>query len=102
MHMVTTPNADHARRERFLAFGTVMLVLLLSALDGTIVATAMPRIVADLAGLERIALVGTAYLLTSTVMGPAQGMCTLAIQSAVALARTGVATTSAQFFRQIG
>jgi hypothetical protein len=35
-------------------------------------------------------------------LGPAQGMFTLAIQSAVSHARTGVATASAQFCRQIG
>jgi hypothetical protein len=35
-------------------------------------------------------------------LGPAQGMFTLAIQSAVGHARVGVATASAQFFRQIG
>ncbi len=70
-----TPNipAELSRRDRVLTFAAVMLVLLLSALDGTIVATAMPRIVADLAGLERIAWVGTAYLLTSTVVVPIYG-----------------------------
>jgi len=35
-------------------------------------------------------------------LGPAQGMFTLAIQSAVGHDRVGVATASAQFFRQIG
>ena len=35
-------------------------------------------------------------------LGPAQGMFTLAIQSAVTHARVGVATASAQFCRQIG
>jgi len=35
-------------------------------------------------------------------LGPAQGMFTLAIQSAVSHARVGVATASAQFCRQIG
>lgn len=60
-------------RERRLAIGAVLLVLFLGALDQTIVATAMPRIVADLAGLDRIAWVGTAYLLTSTVTVPIHG-----------------------------
>jgi putative hemolysin len=35
-------------------------------------------------------------------LGPAQGMFTLAIQSAVTHARTGVATAASQFCRQIG
>jgi EmrB/QacA subfamily drug resistance transporter len=59
--------------ERRLAIGAVLIVLLLSALDGTIVSTAMPRIIAELHGLERIAWVGTAYLLASTVVVPIYG-----------------------------
>ncbi len=51
----------------------VLIVLLLSALDQTIVSTAMPRIIAELQGLERIAWVGTAYLLASTVVVPIYG-----------------------------
>ncbi|MGL4543096.1 MAG: MDR family MFS transporter [Polymorphobacter sp.] len=74
MHALTAMAApSYSRRELWLAFAAVMLVLFLSALDGTIVATAMPRIVADLSGLERIAWVGTAYLLTSTVSVPIYG-----------------------------
>ncbi len=59
--------------ERRIALGAVLIVLFLSALDQTIVATAMPRIVAELAGLDRIAWVGTAYLLSSTVTVPIYG-----------------------------
>ena len=59
--------------ERRLAMAAVLIVLLLSALDQTIVSTAMPRIIAELRGLERIAWVGTAYLLTSTVTVPIYG-----------------------------
>jgi EmrB/QacA subfamily drug resistance transporter len=50
-----------------------MIVLLLSALDQTIVSTAMPRIIVELHGLERIAWLGTAYLLASTVVVPIYG-----------------------------
>ena len=53
--------------EKRAALVAVLIVLFLSALDQTIVATAMPRIIRDLSGLERIAWVGTVYLLTSTV-----------------------------------
>lgn len=50
-----------------------MLVLLLSALDATILATALPTIVQELGGLERIGWVITAYLLTQTVSTPLYG-----------------------------
>ncbi|MBU6452455.1 MAG: MFS transporter [Cyanobacteria bacterium REEB67] len=53
--------------------GTIVglqLALLLAALDQTIVATAMPRIIAQLNGFDRYAWVTTAYLLTSTASGP--------------------------------
>ena len=58
---------------RALTVGAVLIVLLLSALDQTIVSTAMPRIIAELQGLERIAWLGTAYLLASTVVVPIYG-----------------------------
>jgi EmrB/QacA subfamily drug resistance transporter len=54
-------------------FFALMIVLLLSALDQTIVSTAMPRIVAELKGLELYAWVTTIYLLSSTVMVPIWG-----------------------------
>ena len=50
-----------------------MLALLLSALDQTIVGTAMPRIVEELNGLEHLSWVFTAYMLTSTVSIPIFG-----------------------------
>jgi EmrB/QacA subfamily drug resistance transporter len=56
-----------------LATAGTMLALLLAALDQTIVGTAIPRIVADLNGLDRLAWVTTAYLVTSTTMTPIAG-----------------------------
>ena len=50
-----------------------MIVFLLSALDQTIVSTAMPRIATQLKGLGLYAWVTTAYLLSSTVMVPIYG-----------------------------
>jgi EmrB/QacA subfamily drug resistance transporter len=50
-----------------------MLVLLLAALDQTIVSTALPTIVGDLGGLSHLSWVVTAYLLASTVTGPLYG-----------------------------
>src|SRR3989440_6066736 len=51
----------------------VMLGMLLAALDQTVVGTALPRIVANLGGLEHYAWVATAYLLASTVSIPIYG-----------------------------
>ncbi|HEY8292763.1 MAG TPA: MDR family MFS transporter, partial [Thermomicrobiales bacterium] len=51
----------------------VILGMLLSALDGTIVGTAMPTIIADLGGLAHYSWVFTAYLLASTVTVPIYG-----------------------------
>ena len=56
-----------------LIFAALMLVLLLASLDSTIVSTALPTIVGDLGGLEHLSWVVTAYLLTSTVVGPIYG-----------------------------
>jgi len=60
-------------RERRITLVSVMIVFLLSAISQTVVATAMPRIIADLNGLPLYAWVTTAYLLTSTVMVPIWG-----------------------------
>lgn len=49
------------------------LAMFLAALDQTIVGTALPRIVAELKGLELYAWVLTAYLVTSTTMTPISG-----------------------------
>jgi EmrB/QacA subfamily drug resistance transporter len=54
-------------------FSGLMLVLLLAALDSTIVATALPTIVGDLGGLERLSWVTSAYLLAQTAVTPLYG-----------------------------
>lgn len=59
--------------ERRITLIGLMIVFLLSALDQTIVSTAMPRIVGQLQGLNLYAWVTTAYLLASTVMVPIYG-----------------------------
>ena len=51
----------------------LVMVLLLAALDGTIVATALPTIVAELGGLAHLAWVVTAYLLAQTAVIPLYG-----------------------------
>src|SRR3979411_3080831 len=62
-----------SRQRMILATAGAMLALLLAALDQTIVGTAIPRIVAELNGLDRLAWVTTAYLVTSTTMTPIAG-----------------------------
>ena len=59
--------------ERRVTIAGVMIVFLLSALDQTIVSTAMPVIIGQLHGLELYAWVTTAYLLSSTVVVPIWG-----------------------------
>ena len=54
-------------------YAGLMLTLLLAALDQTIVATALPRIVSDLGGITQYSWVFTAYMLTSTVTVPLYG-----------------------------
>jgi EmrB/QacA subfamily drug resistance transporter len=70
--MPTAPHAVTSQQKR-ITFFALMIVLLLSALDQTIVSTAMPRIVAELKGLDLYAWVTTIYLLSSTVMVPIWG-----------------------------
>jgi EmrB/QacA subfamily drug resistance transporter len=54
-------------RRRNIVFVTIMLGMLLAALDQTIVGTALPTIVADLGGAAHMSWVATAYLLAETV-----------------------------------
>jgi EmrB/QacA subfamily drug resistance transporter len=64
-----TPDPPNLR----LVFGGLLLVMLLAALDQTIVATALPTIVGDLGGLDHISWVVTAYLLAQTAVTPLYG-----------------------------
>ncbi|WP_406362195.1 MFS transporter [Streptomyces sp. NBC_00715] len=54
-------------RRRNIVFATIVLGILLAALDQTIVGTALPTIVSDLGGAEHMSWVVTAYLLAETV-----------------------------------
>ena len=60
-------------RDRGVVYGAVLSTLFLAALDQTIVSTALPRIVQDLAGVERYAWVATSYLLASTALALVYG-----------------------------
>jgi EmrB/QacA subfamily drug resistance transporter len=60
-------------RELAVVFVGLMLVMLIAALDSTIVATALPTVARDLGGLNHISWVTTAYLLAQTVVTPLYG-----------------------------
>jgi EmrB/QacA subfamily drug resistance transporter len=74
-----TPHATdrqaHAlpKRQLYTVFAALLLAMLLAALDATIVATALPTIVGELGGLERLSWVVTAYLLAQTAVIPLYG-----------------------------
>jgi EmrB/QacA subfamily drug resistance transporter len=68
----TTADADSARSVTVVFIG-LMLVLLMAALDQTIVSTALPTIVGDFGGLSHISWVVTAYLLAQTAVTPVYG-----------------------------
>ncbi|MET9257731.1 MDR family MFS transporter [Streptomyces sp. NPDC003717] len=55
------------KRRRNVVFVTIMLGMLLAALDQTIVGTALPTIVSDLGGASHMSWVVTSYLLAETV-----------------------------------
>src|SRR3954449_13265933 len=55
------------------SFSGLLLAMLLAALDGTIVATALPTIASQLGGMERISWVVTAYLFAETLVTPVWG-----------------------------
>jgi len=65
------PTQKKDQRRVGIIFGGLMLALLISSLDQTVVAMALPTIVSDLGGLSQLSWVVTAYLLISTVSTPA-------------------------------
>jgi EmrB/QacA subfamily drug resistance transporter len=67
----TAPSPSH--RELVLVTIAIFLQVFLSALDTTIVGTAMPTVVAALGGLNLYGWVFSAYMLTSTVATPIAG-----------------------------
>ena len=58
---------------RGLVLAAAMMAIFMAAVESTIVATAMPSIVADLGGFHLFSWVFTAYLLTTAVMIPIYG-----------------------------
>jgi EmrB/QacA subfamily drug resistance transporter len=72
----TAPAADTTpvvpKNIRWVLFG-ILLAMLLSMLDGLIVGTAMPTVVADIGGIDHISWVVTAYTLTTACSTPVWG-----------------------------
>ena len=64
------------RKQVMLTMAGVMMAMFLSALDQTIVGTAMPKIIADLNGFTHYTWVTTAYIVTSAVVMPIVGKLT--------------------------
>jgi EmrB/QacA subfamily drug resistance transporter len=60
-------------RHRNILITGLIIAMLFGALDGTIVGTAMPRIVGELGGLSLMTWLTTAYMLTSTTVVPIAG-----------------------------
>ena len=72
--LARTPPGYRFTIGRILAiYSGLMVALFLAALDQTIVATALPRIVTDLGGITQYSWVFTAYMLASTVTVPLYG-----------------------------
>ena len=68
------PGADFLPDRRFWAvYASLLVVMFLSAMDQTIVGTALPTIVGDLGGAAHMAWVLTAYTLAITVAMPVYG-----------------------------
>ena len=62
-----------SHRQLWFVFSGLMAGMLLSALDQTIVATALPTIVGELGGLSHLSWVVTGYILAATVSTPLWG-----------------------------
>ncbi len=67
------PEGERSHAEIMVIMTALMLAMFLSALDQTIVSTALPRIASDLNGLSKLSWVATAYLLTSAIATPLYG-----------------------------
>src|SRR6478735_8410056 len=65
--------APLTHKQVMVVFSGLLMVMLLAALDSTIVSTALPTIVKDLGGLEHLAWVVTGYLLAQTIVTPVYG-----------------------------
>ena len=63
-------HGERSHAEIMVVMSALMMVMLLAALDQTVVATALPKIAVDLNGLNKYSWVATSYLLTSAIFTP--------------------------------
>jgi EmrB/QacA subfamily drug resistance transporter len=70
-----TPDKDGylSHRQILVVMGGLMVGMFLSALDQSIVGTALPRITSELGGLDKLSWVVTAYMLCATASTPLWG-----------------------------
>ena len=67
------PPPEMRSTNRVVTVVAILLSMFMAAMEATVVATAMPRVVSDLGGLEIYGWTGAAYMLASTVTMPLYG-----------------------------
>ncbi|HEX4024184.1 MAG TPA: MDR family MFS transporter [Steroidobacteraceae bacterium] len=72
-HAHAHPQPPATRAELYVVLGALMITLLLSALDQTIVSTALPTIASDFNALDQLSWVITSYLIASAITTPLYG-----------------------------
>ncbi|MFQ5474142.1 MAG: MDR family MFS transporter, partial [Dehalococcoidia bacterium] len=71
--MSTPPLGHLPHRRKMVIMAAAMLAMFVSAVNQTLVTTAIPRIVADLEGFTYLSWIFTAYMLTATTSSPVWG-----------------------------
>ncbi len=71
--MTPDSNGYLSHKQILVVMGGLMVGMFLSALDQSIVGTALPRITSDLGGLDKLSWVVTAYMLAATASTPLWG-----------------------------
>jgi len=71
--MTPDSNGYLSHKQILVVMGGLMVGMFLSALDQSIVGTALPRITSDLGGLDKLSWVVTAYMLSATASTPLWG-----------------------------
>lgn len=64
---------EYSHSKKMVIFFSIIISILLFALDNMIITPAMPRILSDIGGVSHINWVFTAYILTSTIITPIYG-----------------------------
>ncbi|MCO8246313.1 MFS transporter [Haladaptatus sp. AB643] len=72
-HPTSSPVEEWPRRRLAIVLGGLMLAIMLSALDQTIVSTALPTIASDLGSVKNYSWIVTAYLITTTASAALYG-----------------------------